>query len=217
MARVPGNPAGARLAATIALSNGNRTAAAEYLIAYLKKSPPDAATLALLGKIYAQMGKPALAREQFEKAVALAPNNAPLQAMAAASKIDTGARQEGIGELENLFATEGGEVAAGPPLVLSELRAGHVDKAAEVAEKLVAEKPDVEAYQVLLGMVRAAQKDYPAAEKIFDAIVKRRSDRAGAEQSRSGVPRRRSRRQREENIPGFPVRKPDDPTALLAL
>ena len=66
-----------------------------------------------------------------------------------------------------MFATDAGEKVAGPPLVLSELRAGNADKAAQVAEKLVAEKPDLELYQVLLGLARAAQKDYPAAEKIF--------------------------------------------------
>ena len=95
VARVPSNPAGARLAALIALGSGNRDAAVEYLTAYLRKSPPDAATFALLGKIYGEMGKPAQALEQFEKAAALAPNDVSLKAMVAASKIDAGARQRG--------------------------------------------------------------------------------------------------------------------------
>ena len=37
VARVPNNPAGARLAATIAMGRGNRDAAVEYLTAYLRK------------------------------------------------------------------------------------------------------------------------------------------------------------------------------------
>ena len=174
--------------------------------------------LALLGKIYAEMGKPVLALEQFQKAAALAPNDVPLQAMVAASKIDAGARREGIEELENLFATEGGETAAGPPLVLGELRAGHVDKAAEVAEKLVAEKPDIEAYQVLLGMVRAAQKDFPAAEKIFEAIVKRSPDSVPARNNLAQVYLAAGRvEDAKKTYQDFLSRKPDDPSALLAL
>ena len=205
VARVPNNPAGARLAATIALSSGNRNGAIDYLTSYLRNSPPDAATLVLLGKIYAETGKPALALEQFQKAAALAPNDVPLQAMVAASKIDAGARQEGIEQLENLFATQGGEAAAGPPLVLSELRAGHVDKAAEVAEKLVAEKPDLDAYQVLLGMVRTAQKDYPAAEKIFEGIVKRNPDSAPARNNLAQVYVAAGRvEDAQEDLSGFP-------------
>ena len=187
MARVPNNPAGARLAALIAMSRGNRNAAVDYLTAYLRKSPPDATTLALLGRIYGEMGKQALALEQFEKAAALAPNDVPLKAMVAASKIDAGARRQGIEELESLFATDAGEKVAGPPLVLSELRAGNADKAAQVAEKLVAEKPDLELYQVLLGMARAAQKDYPAAEKILAAVVKRNPDSESARKNLAQV------------------------------
>jgi cellulose synthase operon protein C len=218
IARVPNDPAGARLAASIALGRGNRNAAVDHLTTYLRRSPPDATTLALLGKVYTDMGKSALALEQFQKAAELAPNDAPLKAMVAAAKIDAGERREGIEELEGLFATEGGEAAAGPPLVISELRAGRIDRAAEVAEKLVAEKPDLDAYQVLLGMVRAAQKDYPAAEKIFAAIGKRNPDSAPARNNLAQIYLAAGRvDDARKTYQDFLSRKPDSQPALLAL
>ena len=164
------------------------------------------------------MGKSDLALEQFQKAAALAPNDVPLKAMVAASKIDAGARSQGLEELENLFATEGDEAVAGPSLVLSELRAGHPDKAAQAAEKLVAEKPDLDTYQVLLGMVRAAQKDFPAAEKIFEGIVKRNPDSAPARHNLAQIYVAAGRvDDAKKTYQDFLSRKPNDPTALLAL
>ena len=47
-----------------------------------------------------------------------------------------GRGKQGFATLEQVFATEAGAPVAGPTLVLTELRAGHLDKAAEVASSL---------------------------------------------------------------------------------
>ena len=74
-------------------------------------------------------------------------------------------------------------------------------KPPQVAEKLVAEKPDLELYQVLLGLARAAQKDYPGAEKILAADGEAEPGfRSGAQKSRTGLPGGRSRRRCKENL-----------------
>ena len=177
VARSAGQPGGCAARGAIAMGRGNRDAAVDYLTAYLRKWPPDATTLALLGRIYGEMGKQAQALEQFEKAAALAPNDVSLKTMVAASKIDAGARRQGIEELESLFATDAGEKVAGPPLVLSELRAGNADKAAQVAEKLVAEKPDLESYQVLLG----------AGARRAEGLSRRREDPCGRGEAEPGL------------------------------
>ena len=112
------------------------------------------------------MGKPALALEQYEKAAALAPENARLKTMVAASELDTGQGAKGLDKLEQVFATDAGMTVAGPTLVLAHLRTGRGDAAAEVAEKLVNANGESQLYQNLLGLARLAQKNYPAAEEI---------------------------------------------------
>src|SRR3954447_1495024 len=217
VARVPNNPAGARLAATIAVARGSPNAAIDYLTSYLDKSPPDAATLALLGKLYADLGKPALALEQFQRAAALASDDLS-KVMITASKIGAGAKSQGLEELENLFATDAEEATTGPLLILNELRAGHPDKAAIMAEKLVAKKPDLDFYQVLLGLARTAQKDFPAATKIFEGLVTRNPDSAPAHKNLAQVYLAAGHAEdAKKTYEDFLSRKPNDPTALLAL
>jgi len=176
VARVPGNPFGARLAALIAVRRGAPDVAIQYLTGYLEKAQPDPGTLTLLGNIYATIRKPTLALEQYQKAAALEPENPTIKTMVAASEIDTGAGQKGLEELEQVFSTDSGATIAGPTLVLTDLRAGQVDKAAQVAEELIKRDSNNQLYQVLLGIVKTAQRNYPAAETIFKALVDKAPD-----------------------------------------
>jgi putative PEP-CTERM system TPR-repeat lipoprotein len=180
VARVPQNPNGARLAANIALRQKMPDIAVQYLTAYLAKSTPDPATLTLLGNAYVALKKPALAMEQYEKAATLAPENLSLKTMVAASEIDAGAGRKGLDELEKVFATDAGVTIAGPTLVLTDLRTGQADKAAEVAEKLVKANGESLLYQNLLGMARMEQRNYPAAEEIFKNLAAKNPDFAPA-------------------------------------
>ena len=70
-----------------------------------------------------------------------------------------------------MFATEAGAPVAGPTLVLTELRAKRLDKAAEVAGSLIKSDAKNPLYYTLLGVVRVAQRDYPAAEDSFRAAL----------------------------------------------
>ncbi len=118
-------------------------------------------------------GKPELALQQFEKAAALDPENPTIKARVAISEINTGKAQEGLAQLEQVFASEAGATIAGPTLVLSELRARRIKKAAEVAASLIKLDANNPLYQTLLGMVDVAQRDYPAAEAAFRAALAR--------------------------------------------
>ena len=132
--------------------------------------------MTLLGQAYDAVRKPDLALEQYQKAAALAPEDLSLKTKVAASQIGTAAGREALNELEQVVAsTDEGAAIAGPTLVLSDLRDGRVAKAAETAEKLVKRDGDNQLYQILLGVVRTAQRDYPAAETIFKALADKKS------------------------------------------
>ena len=167
LAYAPDDARAVRLVAAIALRRGLAAQAIAYLKPLIEKAPPEAATLALLGNAYTADGKPELALQQFEKAASLDPENPQIQHDVAISEIRTGQNEKGLAELERIFEGKSGATVAGPTLVLTELSARHVDKAAKFGEALVAKDPKNPLFQTVLGLVRAAQKDYPAAEAAF--------------------------------------------------
>jgi putative PEP-CTERM system TPR-repeat lipoprotein len=171
LTRVPDDLKAARLIATAALQQRSPSRAIEYLKPIVDKVPADAATLTLLGNAYMTEGKPDLALQQFEKAAALDPDNPAIKTRVGISEIDIGQGQQGLSTLEQVFATEAGAPVAGPTLVLSELRAKRLDKAAEVASSLVKRDAKNPLYFTLLGIVRFNQHDYSAAENSFRAAL----------------------------------------------
>jgi len=172
----PTDPNATRLIAQAALRQHGAPRAIDYLKPLADNSPPDAATLNLLGNAYMADGKPQAALQQFEKAAALDPENAAIKARAAVAEISSGQVGPGLAKLEEVFSGEAGAPVAGPALVLAELRAGHVDKAAEVAKLLIKRDHGNLLYQILLGKVRVAQRDYAGAEAAFRAVLSRNPD-----------------------------------------
>jgi cellulose synthase operon protein C len=170
-AHAPDDMRAARLIATAALQQQAASRAIEYLKPLVDKMPADAATLAVLGSAYMADRKPDLALQQFQKAAALDPDNPTIKTQVGKSEIDAGQSEQGLATLEQVFGTEAGAPIAGPTLVITELRAQRLDKAAEVATSLIKRDPKNPIYQILLGEVRTAQQDYSAAESAFRAAL----------------------------------------------
>ncbi len=176
----PTDPNATRLIARAALHQHGAPRAIDYLKPLADKPPPDAATLNLLGNAYMADGKPEAALQQFEKAATLDPGNAAIKTQIGLAEVNSGQVGQGVAKLEEVFSGATGAAVAGPPLILAELRAGHVDKAAEVARSLIKRDPANLLYQLLLGEVRAAQRDYAGAETAFRAVLSRNPDYSAA-------------------------------------
>jgi putative PEP-CTERM system TPR-repeat lipoprotein len=170
-AHAPDDIKAARLIATAALQQHAPQRAIEYLKPFADKTPADATTLALLGDAYVADGKPDLALQQYQRAAALEPENQAVKTQVGISQIEAGQGAQGLATLEQVFGTEAGAPIAGPALVANELRAQRFDKAAEVAVSLIKRDAKNPVYHTLLGIVRAAQKDYPGAESEFRAAL----------------------------------------------
>ena len=176
----PTDPNAMRLIALAALQQHGAPRAIDYLKPLADKSPVDATTLNLLGSAYMADGKPEAALQQFQKAATLDPGNAAIQTQIGVAEINSGQVGQGLARLEEVFSGETGGVVAGPTLVLAELRAGHVENAAEVAKSLIKRDPGNLLYQVMLGEVRVAQRDYTGAEVAFRAVLSRNPDFSAA-------------------------------------
>ena len=104
-----------RLIAQAALRQHGAPRAIDYLKPLADKSPPDAATLNLLGNAYMADGKPEAALQQFEKAATLDPENATIKTQIGVAEINSGQVGRGLAQLEEVFSGDAGATVAGPP------------------------------------------------------------------------------------------------------
>ena len=218
LAFAPVDQRATRLIASAALQQRAPSRAIDYLKPYADKSAADAATLSLLGSAYMADGKPELALQQFEKAATLDPENQTIKARMAISEINSGRGPEGLAELEQVFASESGATIAGPTLVLTELRAGRIQKAADVASALIKLDADNPLYQTLLGEVQVAQRDYAGAETAFRAALARNPEFAAATRDLAKLYLATGRADAARKVySDLLSKKPDDGSALLGL
>jgi putative PEP-CTERM system TPR-repeat lipoprotein len=214
----PTDPNATRLIAQAALQQHGAPRAIDYLKSFVDKSPPDAATLNLLGNAYMADGKPEAALQQFEKAATLDPENATIKTRIAVAEINSGQARQGLAQLEEVFSGEAGAPVAGPALVLAELRAGHVDQAAEVVKSLIKRDPGNLLHQVLLGEVRVAQRDYAGAETAFRGVLSRNPDFSAATRDLAQLYAMTGRSDDAKRIySDVLAKKPADTMALLGL
>ena len=218
LAHKPDDTGAARLIATAALNQQAPSRAIEYIKPFADKGLPDAAILAVLGSAYMADHKPNLALQQFQKAAALDPENPAIKAQVGVSEIDIGQSEQGLAALEQVFGTEAGASIAGPTLVLMELRERHLDKAAEVAGALIKRDAKNPIYHTLLGIVRAAQKDYPGAESAFRAALEINPDLPETTRDLAQIYAATNRSDEARNLYNELLTKnPNDVTTLLGL
>jgi putative PEP-CTERM system TPR-repeat lipoprotein len=218
LAHVPGDPRATRLIASAALQQHAPSRAIDYLKPLVDKPTVDSETLGLLGNAYMADGKPELALQQFEKASTLDPENQTIKTSLAISEINSGRGQQGLAGLEQVFASKSGETIAGPTLVLTELRAGRVEKAAEVAASLIKLDANNPLYQTLLGKLQVAQRNNAEAETAFRAALARNPEFAAATRDLANLYLATGRAGDAKKVYGDLLsKKPDDGAALLGL
>ena len=100
--------------------------------------------------------------------------------------------------------------------MLTELRAGRVKKATEVATSLVKLDANNPLYQTLLGVVQLAQRDYAGAETAFRAALARDPEFAAATRDLAKLYLATGRTDDAKKVYGDLLsKKPDDGAALL--
>jgi putative PEP-CTERM system TPR-repeat lipoprotein len=174
-------PLAYRMLAELAFRQGNIDRTIAMLNEAQKLAPNDPQTLGLLAQAYMARGESRRALELVDQALKVQPDNPGLKTEAAITRFASGESGAGLSELDAVF--KGGGTAVGPTLVLASLRSARIGQAAEAAEALVKKEPNNVMYQQLLGRVRMAQRNYPAAEKLFRGLLDQYPGEAGLQRN----------------------------------
>jgi len=175
-ARNPDDPAGARLAASLALHEHDTDKAIGLLESSARTGHADAQLYDLLGRAYLAQNKPDLAVENFRKAQELAPGSGAILSQLAGTELRLGKTDAAISDLEHSLESKPDQTFAAEALVLTELASGKVSEAEASLAKLRAAQGDTPMIDNLDGLVKLAQLNLPAARDAFAAALKRQPD-----------------------------------------
>lgn len=176
VARYPDDVTGAKLLGVIELARGHATQVVDALSKFNEGGKTaDVGTLDLLGRAYGQLGRTSDAMEVLSKAVKLAPKNAALQMRLGATKLRAGDTADGIKDLQTSLDLAPSAPAA-EMLVLTDLGGAHWNEAISAVGQLQKAQPKSPIPGNLLGLVKLAQFDLPAADSQFSALAKQYPD-----------------------------------------
>jgi putative PEP-CTERM system TPR-repeat lipoprotein len=176
LGRVPNNAMATRLVAEIAMRDREPDRAVHYLEPLVKADPSDSEAWVLLANAYLAQGKNDKASDALARASAQGSSDPNFETELASTRYVAGQTDAAIQELEQVFRQAGGEQAAGPSLIIADLRAQRLKEAAAAADSYAHDNPNNVVAANLLGLTRVAQSDFATAEKIFAGIYSTHPD-----------------------------------------
>jgi cellulose synthase operon protein C len=219
IARYPNEPSARRLAAMIAARRHDNARIVDLLKPVVAANPTDSMAVNLLAQAYAATGRKNLALELFQRAVQARPNDQYVQTRLAMEHLQTGDIAEGVKQLEQIALTdERGSAAAGPLLVLQDIRLGKLSAAAASANEMLKRNRNDPVAQNLLGVVRLLQHDYPAAIGILKPLAQKETNLSQAQRNLAeaylGM---KQPAEAKKVLEGVLARQPSDEPTLLSL
>ena len=181
LSQKPGDVAGLKLLAFVELARHRPDEALKVLQTGPLATNPDAETLDLLGRAQTMAGDPAKASENFDKAVALSPNDVNVINRLAASRLSLGDTAGAEADLRKSVTIAPKQALAGQALVQADLARGDIPEATAELDRLKQAGGDNEATGVLAAQIRIAALDLDGAEaKLKDVVGKYPNSRAAS-------------------------------------
>lgn len=170
--RLPQNPVGWRVLGATHLRRNEPQKTLDAILPGLKLHPDDTALLALAGEASLKLNQAQDATGYFQRASALAPDNARTRTGLALSHIAAGDTSTGIEELEEATALDAGNLQADVALVATLLRNREFDKALAAIDRMDKKAPATSALPAnLRGTVLAAKGDLTGARAAFEKAL----------------------------------------------
>lgn len=158
--------------ATAAEAREDWRGAQKYLNAWLAVEPENAAAMQRAGQVLFRQGQTAEAMDCFRVAVRIDPNLLAPEVIAARLYEQSGQRDKATQSMAAALAARPGDIKvrlAAAQWALETNQLSEAQQHAAAAAQLNANSPEARHLQ---GLVALAQRDYPAAERIFEAAVK---------------------------------------------
>jgi len=174
----PGNVYAQKMLAASLMKNGQPDKALKVLDAALEDDKiKDSQLFALAGDAATRTKNFSKANEYFEKASALAPQNAEYHTALGMSKLSLGESDRAVAELEkaNALDDKSASPKAGVLLVMTHLRRQEFDKAMATVKQLEKEQPDNPMLQNLEGGIYLGKKDRTNARASFEKAVQQQA------------------------------------------
>jgi len=173
LSRNPRDPDGLKLMARIQMA-GQRPQEAIDLLAKAEEEgvKADGEMLDLLGRAYAQAGKPQQALAALERAAAIAPDSADILTRLAAIRLGLGDAAGAAKDLEQSAELAPKRVDTGEALIVAALANGEVDRAAAALDRVKQTGVRSENIAILEAMVRAGQLNFEAAKAAYVNVLR---------------------------------------------
>ncbi|MCH9670366.1 MAG: PEP-CTERM system TPR-repeat protein PrsT [Gammaproteobacteria bacterium] len=165
--------------------------AAAKLVRVLEVEPRNLEVLNLLGQLYSEQSRYQVARDYFEQAVLLEPDDATMRTYLGISEISSGSVDSGIEQLEAARQASKQTLTADVLLFFAKMKAGQNEDALATALALIEQRPHESAYYNLAGIAQEALGDAGTAQTYYEKAVAINDDDSSAEMNLGRLHRRR--------------------------
>jgi len=176
VARRPDDPRGAKLLATIEMERGAPDAAAGTLTRLVQRGRADAEALDMLGRAHAAMRRRAEAREAFERAAELSPDDPGILTRLAVARLGTGDIAAAAEAARSALARAPDQRGAREVLASAALALGDLDTAQAELGRLGAEAREGELAGIVEATIRLIRLDLAGAKGRFEAVLRSHPD-----------------------------------------
>ncbi len=185
--RSPGEPRGVLLLAELQMQSKRPDKAVETLTPLVDASTDNPAIYDLRGAALTRLGRLQDALRDYQKALALRPDDATLLS-------HVGAAELALNQTDGAASALGRSVSLAPAqpqtealLAMAQLDAGRFDDAQKTIDQLRTQQGGTEAVGILAGGVDLAQFNLPAAQQAFEAVLHEHPDSVAARLSLARV------------------------------
>jgi len=172
VASTPSNRTALKALASIFVQTRNNDGIIDVIEPRVAQGVPDPQLMSVVASARLAKGDSSAAMKWFERAAQAKPDDLNLQVQRAFATMTADGVDSGLDDLQSIV-DEGPEAGvADEILVMTMLRAGRKERAAEAVEKLVARAPDSPTTHNLVGLVRYAEGKRDPAQDAFRAALK---------------------------------------------
>ncbi|MCS6854610.1 MAG: PEP-CTERM system TPR-repeat protein PrsT, partial [Elioraea sp.] len=176
VARRPDDPRGAKLLATLEMERGAPDAAAGTLARLVQRGRADAEAFDMLGRAHAQMRRRTEAREAFERAAELAPDDPGILTRLAVARLAVGEAAGAAEAARAAIARAPDQRGAREVLASAALALGDLDTARAELDRLGPEARQGELAGIVEATIRLIRLDLAGAKERFEAVLRTQPD-----------------------------------------